>query len=222
VPIPAITATTSPSVTTFAIVVALFFSTCWKVKDILVFLRSSRVAISICAMVKAIPTSMHTSPSRAVRDVNITNTIEATITDAILIAQQKITFAVSNCDAFIGNVFCFNSVVPSLVTLVEQNVLVSTPNTNTTNMANAKDILIPNIFIFEDTKCIWKNEKFSNDLDLSTAWVQYRANNKLLCRLIAERWNEDIRKKIRTLQKGMISPTTINGLKYTTTENEIE
>lgn len=82
--------------------------------------------------------------------------------------------------------------------------------------------LISNIFIFEDTKCIWKNEKFSNDLDLSTAWVQYRANNKLLCRLIAERWNEDIRKQIRTLQKGMISTATINELKYTTTENEIE
>ncbi|MFQ6752596.1 MAG: hypothetical protein ACLRFL_03430 [Clostridia bacterium] len=82
--------------------------------------------------------------------------------------------------------------------------------------------LINSIFIFEDTKCVWKNEKFGQDLDLSTAWVQFRANKKLLCKLIAERWNDNIRKQMRTLQKSMISTDTMNTLKYTTSENEIE
>ena len=82
--------------------------------------------------------------------------------------------------------------------------------------------LINSIFVFEDTSCIWKNENFGDILDFSTTWVQYRANKKLLCRLIAERWNEDIRKKMRTLQKSMISKDTIDTLKYTTAENEID
>jgi len=85
-----------------------------------------------------------------------------------------------------------------------------------------EESLISSVFIFEDTKCFWKKETFGNDIDLSTTWVQYRANKKLLCRLIAEHWNDQKRREIRALQKQMISKDTIDELRYHTAINEIE
>ena len=85
-----------------------------------------------------------------------------------------------------------------------------------------EESLISSVFIFEDTKCFWKKETFGNDIDLSTTWVQYRANKKLLCRLIAEHWNDQKRREIRALQKQMISKDTIDELPYHTAINEVE
>lgn len=85
-----------------------------------------------------------------------------------------------------------------------------------------EESLISSVFIFEDTKCFWKKETFGNDIDLSTTWVQYRANKKLLCRLIAEHWNDQKRREIRALQKQMISKDTIDELRYHTAINEVE
>ena len=145
-PSPTMTATINPNPTTFAIVLVVRFSFSTLVCKTFKPLRSTLVAIKICAKEKTTPIKIQSKPLRVSKLVTAIRTVPERMIDAVLTIEQNKTFAPKILFAEIGNVFCLRSDTPSRVMFVAQKVFVNTLKTNTINKASSKLSFIPSMF----------------------------------------------------------------------------